>query len=80
VDLDTYELFVRTVEEARNEVLLQATRAVQAFAYQLAYPKIFDARHASAVLAPAGIEPPHVLYYYDAVVRWCIATNWGVAA
>ncbi len=76
----TYELFVRTVEEAGNEVLLQATRAVQAFAYQLAYPKIFDARHASAVLAPAGIEAPHVLDYYDAVVRWCIATNWGAAA
>jgi hypothetical protein len=76
VDLDTYELFVRTVEEARNEVLLQATRAVQAFAYQLAYPKIFDARHASAVLAPAGIEPPHVLYYYDAVVRWFFGHEW----
>jgi nucleoside-diphosphate-sugar epimerase len=80
VSLDTYELFVRTVEEAGNDVLLQATRAVQAFAYQLAYPKIFDARRAEAVLAPAGIEAPCVLDYYDSVVRWCVETNWGAAA
>jgi len=80
VDLDTYELFVRSVEEAGNEVLLQATRAVQAFAYQLAYPKVFDACRARAVLGPRAIEPPPVLDYYDKVVRWCIETNWGAAA
>lgn len=80
VPLETYELFVRSVEEAGNDVLLQATRAVQAFAYQLAYPKVFDARRADAALAPSGIEPPPVLDYYDGVVRWCIETNWGAAA
>jgi nucleoside-diphosphate-sugar epimerase len=80
VPLETYELFVRTVEEAGNDVLLQATRAVQAFAYQLAYPKVFDARRAEAVLGAAGIAAPPVLAYYDAVVRWCIETNWGIAA
>jgi len=77
VDLHTYELFVRSVEEAGNQVLLQATRAVQAFAYQLAYPKIFDAQRARVALAPAGMAPPPVLDYYDKVVRWCIETNWG---
>ena len=77
VELETYELFVKSVEEAGNQVLLQATRAVQAFAYQLAYPKIFDARHASAVLAPLGITPPPVLDYYERIVRWCIESNWG---
>jgi nucleoside-diphosphate-sugar epimerase len=80
VDLDTYELFVRSVEEAGNTVLLQATRAVQAFAYQLAYPKVFDARRATASLAPAGIHVPPVLDYYDRIVRWCIETNWGAPA
>ena len=80
VELETYELFVRSVEEAGNDVLLQATRAVQAFAYQLAYPKVFDARQANAVLATAGIQAPPVLAYYDRVVRWCIETNWGSAA
>ena len=80
VELETYELFVRSVEEAGNQVLLQATRAVQAFAYQLAYPKVFDARHANVVLATAGIQAPPVLDYYDRVVRWCIQTNWGAPA
>jgi nucleoside-diphosphate-sugar epimerase len=80
VDLATYELFVRSVEEAGNQVLLQATRAVQAFAYQLAFPKVFDARNANALLAPAGIEPPPVLDYYDGIVRWCIESNWGSPA
>lgn len=77
VELETYELFVRSVEEAGNQVLLQATRAVQAFAYQLAYPKVFDTREADTALANAGIAPPPVLNYYDAIVRWCIETNWG---
>jgi nucleoside-diphosphate-sugar epimerase len=77
VDLGTYELFVRSVEEAGNQVLLQATHAVKAFAYQLAYPKVFDARNASATLAAHEIEPPAVLDYYERVVRWCIESNWG---
>ena len=77
VELETYELFVRSVEEAGNQVLLQATRAVQAFAYQLAYPKVFDSRRADSVLAPAGIAAPNVLDYYDRIVRWCVGTNWG---
>ena len=80
VELGTYELFVRSVEEAGNQVLLQATRAVQAFAYQLAYPKVFDTRRADAVLAPAGIAAPKVLEYYDRIVRWCVGTNWGTQA
>jgi hypothetical protein len=77
VELETYELFVRSVEEAGNQVLLQATRAVQAFAYQLAYPKVFDGRRADRVLGPAGIVAPTVLDYYDRIVRWCVETNWG---
>lgn len=79
VELDTYELFVRSVEEAGNQVLLQATRAVQAFAYQLAYPKVFDARTAEAVLTPRGIQVPAVLDYYERIVRWCIETNWSAS-
>jgi hypothetical protein len=53
---------------------------VQAFAYQLAYPKVFDARNANTMLATAGIQAPPVLDYYDRVVRWCIETSWGAPA
>ena len=77
VELETYELFVRSVEEAGNQVLLQATRAVQAFAYQLAYPKVFDSRRADGMLAPAGIVAPKLLEYYDRIIQWCVETNWG---
>jgi nucleoside-diphosphate-sugar epimerase len=80
VDIDTYELFVRGVEETGNEVLRQATRAVQAFAYQLAYPKTFDARRAESALAGSGLAGPNVLDFYPKVVRHCVETNWGAAA
>jgi nucleoside-diphosphate-sugar epimerase len=80
VELETYELFVRSVEQAGNQVLLQATRAVQAFAYQLGFPKVFDARRAEAALTPVGITVPNVTDYYERVVRWCIETNWGAQA
>ena len=79
-DARTWELFVASVEQTGNEVLLGATRAVQAMAWQLAYPKTFDHRHASAVLDPSGIRAPAVLDYYPDVVRYCVETNWGAAA
>ena len=80
VDLETYELFVRSVEEAGSDVLRQATRAVQAFAYQLAYPKSFDARRAEAALVGSGLIAPDVLDFYSKVVRHCVETGWGAAA
>ena len=80
VDLRTYELFVRSVEETGNDVLRQATRAIQAFAYQLAYPKVFDTAATAAALAGSGLTPPAVLDYYPNVIRHCIETNWGAAA
>jgi long-chain acyl-CoA synthetase len=77
VSLPTYELFVRSVEEAGNAVLLAATRAVQSFAYQLAYPKTFDTARTEAALEGSGLRPPPVLEYLPAVVRTCIETGWG---
>jgi nucleoside-diphosphate-sugar epimerase len=78
--LATYELFVRSVEEAGSDVLKQATRAVQAFAHQLAHPKVFDARRAEAVLDAASIAAPPVLDYYPGIVRHCVETSWGTLA
>lgn len=85
VDAGTYALFVRSVEESGNVLLHRATQAVQAFAWQLAYPKTFDTRLAGAALAgggPAGedITPPHVATYYSRVVAYCVETSWGHAA
>jgi len=77
VSLPTYELFVRSVQEAGNEVLVRATRAVQSFAYQLAYPKTFDDARTLASLEGSGLEPPAVLGYLPDVVRTCIDSDWG---
>lgn len=76
VDLPTYELFARSVEETGNEILLRATRAVQGFAYQLAYPKTFDRNATEATLEGSGLRPPPVLEYLPKVVRWCLENEW----
>ncbi|HYO45868.1 MAG TPA: SDR family oxidoreductase [Gemmatimonadota bacterium] len=76
VDLPTYELFARSVEETRNEILLRATRAVQSFAYQLAYPKTFDRTATQAALEGSGLRPPPVLEYLPKVVRFCLENEW----
>ncbi len=80
VDLPTYELFVRSVEETGNEVLLRATRAVQSFACQLAYPKVFDRTATEAALEGSGLRPPPVQAYLPKVVRRCLETDWGSTA
>ena len=76
VDLPTYELFARSVEETGNEVLLRATRAVQSFAYQLAYPKTFDRSATASALAGSGLCPAPVLDYLPNVVRTCLENEW----
>lgn len=77
VDLETYELFVRSVEETENPVLRDATRSIRTFAYQLAHPKIFETSQAAAILARNGIAPHRSLEFYPRVVRYCLESNWG---
>ena len=77
VDLDTYELFVRSVEETGNPVLKDATRSIRTFAYQLAHPKVFQTRQATATLALRGIAPQPSLAFYSRVVKYCVESNWG---
>lgn len=77
VDADTYALFVRSVEESGNVVLQQATRAVQAFAWQLAYPKDFATGRTDAALTPFSISALHVRDFYGRVVEHCVHTSWG---
>ena len=77
VDLDTYELFVKSVEETGNPVLREATRSIRTFAYQLAHPKVFETRHAAATLAWTGIAPQPSLAFYPRVVKYCLDSNWG---
>ena len=77
VDLETYELFVKSVEETGNPVLREATRSIRTFAYQLAHPKVFDTDQATATLAGNGIAPQRSLNFYPRVVKYCLESNWG---
>ena len=78
VDLDTYELFVRSVEETGNDVLRSATRSLRTFAYQLAHPKLFETRKTSDALRASGIAPRPALEFYPRVVKYCLESNWGM--
>jgi nucleoside-diphosphate-sugar epimerase len=80
VDPSTYELFVRSVEETGNEVLLRATRAVQSFAGQLSCSKVFETHETAASLEGSGLRPPPVLEYLPRVVGSCLETEWKGAA
>jgi nucleoside-diphosphate-sugar epimerase len=80
VDPSTYELFVRSVEETGNEVLLRATRAVQSFAGQLSCSKVFETRETAGALEGSGLRPPRVVEYLPTVVRSCLETEWNGAA
>lgn len=78
VDLGTYELFVRSVEETGNEVLRSATRSIRTFAYQLAHPKLFLTQRTGEALAGSGIAPKPPLDFYPRVVKYCLESNWGM--
>ena len=78
VDLDTYELFVRSVEQTDNDVLRAATRSIRTFAYQLAYPKVFGTSKTEEALAGSGIAPRPPLEFYPRVVKYCLESNWGM--
>ena len=78
VDLDTYELFVRSVEETGNDVLRSATRSIRTFAYQLAHPKVFETGKTAQALAGSGIAPRPSLDFYPRVVKYCLESNWGM--
>ncbi|HKY61366.1 MAG TPA: SDR family oxidoreductase [Gemmatimonadota bacterium] len=80
VDAATYELFVRSVEETGNEVLIGAARVVQSFATQLAFPKQFDDAHAAALLEGSGYRPVPTIEFLPKVVRTCVETEWGARA
>jgi nucleoside-diphosphate-sugar epimerase len=80
VDLDTYELFVRSVEETGNDVLKSATRSIRTFAYQLAHPKVFQTNRAEAMLEGSGISPQRSSDFYPRVVKYCLDSNWGTRA
>ena len=69
VDLETFELFRRSVDAVGDSVLRDATAVISAFAPQLAYPKVFDDEGLRQALQGSGIERPCVRTAYARMVE-----------
>lgn len=78
-DEATYELFVRSVRESGDTMMLSATRAVESFARQLTRPKVFDTTHADRMLTGAATLPDPLELCRD-VVGFCVENEWRAAA
>jgi nucleoside-diphosphate-sugar epimerase len=77
VDLPTFELFARSVEEVGDSLLRSSVAVIKHFAPQLAYPKIFADAVCANSLRAAAIVKPAVVEFYPKVVRWLVETGWA---
>ncbi len=77
VDLPTFELFARSVEEVGDNILRSSVAIIKHFVPQLAYPKTFDDAACAGSLPAAGFLKPEALDFYPSVVRWLVETGWG---
>lgn len=75
VDLPTFELFVRSVEEVGATGLRQCVNAIKHFVPQMAYPKRFDDRECSRALAASGAVRPPLRDFYPLVVKHLIGPS-----
>jgi hypothetical protein len=76
-DLETWELFVRAVDETGNPRLRAVAHALSHFLPQLALPKRFETARAEALL---GAGAPPVRAYWGRMLDHLDATGWrGVA-
>lgn len=78
-DAATYDLFVRSVHESGDPMLIAATRAVESFARQLTCPKLFDTANADSALTAAAVRADPLALCED-VVRYCVENEWRAAA
>ena len=76
VDLRTFDLLVRSLEEVGDEGLASSLGVLKYFAPQLAFPKEFDDRLAARILADAGLLRPAVREYFPRIVEKLIDTGW----
>ena len=77
--LETFELFVRSVEEIGEATLCRCVNAIKHFAPQMFYSKRFDDSQAQRALADSGIQRPRMRQLCSQVVRRLIETNWTAA-
>jgi nucleoside-diphosphate-sugar epimerase len=69
VDLDTFDLFRRSVERVGDAAMRAATAIVAQFAPQLAFPKRFDDSRCHAALSGAGLARAPIRDVWTLVVK-----------
>jgi nucleoside-diphosphate-sugar epimerase len=77
VDLPTFELFARSVEEVGDSILRSSVATIRHFVPHLAYPKTFVDAAGKDLLREAGIPKPKLREFYPNMVRWLVETGWG---
>ena len=77
VDLPTFELFARSVEEVGDNILRSSVAIIRHFVPQLVYSKIFSDIECARSLQAKGLLKPSVLEFYPQVVRWLVESDWG---
>jgi nucleoside-diphosphate-sugar epimerase len=80
VDLATFELFRRSIDQVADAALRASTDGISHFAPQLAYPKRFDNRGCAAAMAGAAIDPPPIRDAWRSVVRRLVQPSPVAAA
>lgn len=77
VELPTFELFARSVEEVGDNILRGSVEIIKHFVPQLAYPKTFVDAACAQSITTAGLLKPKVREFYPKIVRWLVETGWG---
>lgn len=72
VDLDTYALFERSIEEVGDSSIKRLTRSLSHFVPQLALPKVFDITSARALL---GVGAPPVRDFWPRMLERLFASG-----
>jgi nucleoside-diphosphate-sugar epimerase len=75
VNLETFDLFRRSVEQVGDPAMRAATAIVAQFAPQLAFPKRFDDRHCRASLHAAGLQRLPARDVWTRVVKRLVQTR-----
>ena len=77
VDLPTFELFARSVDDVGDHLLRHSVNVIRHFAPQLWYPKTFDDTNCARALAKFKIEKPRAADFYPKVIRWLVESGWS---
>src|SRR5262249_35264716 len=76
VDLPTFELFARSVEEVGDHILRSSVAIIKHFVPQLVYSKVFSDVECARSLQAKGHLKPRILEFYPQVVRWLVESGW----